>query len=162
MKWPWLEDFVQSYKVSKDNPEEELKELKERLSSVPVSLYGLMEEMRCVYEDADFHEIQSLAELHETESRLILLDDLVSHDEADEICQNLVMPYIVIYVNTAPLSDSFYHDIKTRLGDLIKPIKKDKSNARVLSNPECHHVAIVYERNNKTQYVEMIFGNEPL
>lgn len=158
-KYTNLNNIVQEYKVSRRGGARELKLLQERLKDVPVS-FARLEDQLHLY-SSGLTDTITCAELHEPGGRIFLLDDCLSHDEADDITMKMRLPYTRVIINTAPIFDKEKHFAyyRRRLGQLIIPAD-GHPNARVLSNPKINAVGVVFERGRKLEYVELIFRHE--
>jgi len=153
-----LNKIIQDYKVSKTGGVEELLELQKRLSDVPILLSKFEEGLKDI--DCELSDLTTRVEFYDPPMRIVLLDEFVEHEEADSITEKMVLPYPTIWINGEGVSDNFYENAKDDLAKfLVLPDKRDPT-ARVLSAPDCGAVAIVYERDKKLHYVEMILTKD--
>lgn len=150
-----LNNIIQHYNISRSGIPE-LQELQTRLSEVPVSLVQFRKYLKTSFHNCELSDLAMRAELIKPESRIFLLDDLVDHDEADELTERMVHPYVRISMSGNGISKRFHASTRNKLGKLILPDKRDQTS-RVLSRPDCPAVAIIYERENKIHYLEIGF-----
>lgn len=148
-----LNEIVQYYNISREGGVDELKSLQERLSNVPVDLSRFEDYLN--HHGADFSCLLTRAEIEDPDMRLFLLDDLTdTSEEADDITERMELPYIILYVNGDGISNDFYKKTKKLLGQLIRPDVKDETT-KVMHRPFSSGVAVIYERDEKLQYIEM-------
>ncbi len=163
-KYANLNEIVGYYKIWRNDSEKELKELKKRLSNVPVILEGFEEQLGI----GGFGDLDTRAEFYNPQTRIMLLDDLVSPDKADEITERMVIPYPIIYINGEGSSHNFHKNHRDNFR-LIVSDGRDKT-ARVFHNPYSRvsgSLAIIYkQKKTKTKrnihYIEMILTNDKL
>ena len=151
-----LTALVQEYIVSE---EKELRELKERLSDVPVSFSPFEEylkEHKCFLDDLNIR-----AKFFDPQMRILLLDDMFEFEEADEITEKMALPYPIITINGLSAFDNFYRTTKKKLGKLILPDESDET-AKVLHKPYSSASVILYERGDKMLYIEVHLNNNPI
>jgi hypothetical protein len=159
-KYTNLNNIVQEYKVSRKGGARELQELQKRLKDVPVSFARLEDQLHLFY-SSGLTDTITCAELHEPGGRIFLLDDCLSHDEADEITIRMRLPYARVIIDHSPILDKkvFTKYLGRRLGEFVIPAH-EHPNARVLSNPKINAIGVVFERGRKLDYVELIFRHE--
>ncbi|MFH1065105.1 MAG: hypothetical protein V1734_01205 [Nanoarchaeota archaeon] len=158
-KYTNLNNIIQEYKVSRKGGARELQELQNRLKDVPVS-FARLEDQLSLY-SSNLTDAITCAELCEPAGRIFLLDDCLSHDEADEITIRMRLPYARVNVDYSPILDKtgFTKHLGYRLGQLIIPAD-GHPNAKILSNPKINAAGVVFGRGKKLDYIELIFRHE--
>ncbi len=154
-----LNQIIQEYLISRRGGLQEFQDLQERLSNVPVSLVEFEKYLREDYSKIqfEFSNLITRAELYNPVSSMGFLNELVEQDEADNLTEKIVKPYPLLKIDSEPMSYHFHISTMKRLGELILPDKRDPTS-RVLSRRGVSAVAVVYERKNKVNYLEIILG----
>ncbi len=153
-KYTNLNQIIQKYTIEGIK---ELQELQKTLSDVPVLLDEFEKYLKWEYSvfQYELSDLTITAGFYNPEVKIYLLDELVNLDEADELTERMVLPYPRIIINSAPLGKDFCRITRKKLDKLILPDKRDPTS-RVLTSKNTGGVAVVYERENRIHYLEML------
>jgi hypothetical protein len=166
-----LNELMGYYKVWGKGAETELKQLKDYLSDVPVSLYEFEMAIRRYNPSAGQSPLLSnegyLRVMADTIDPQISVDflanEIITDDEQDgfdEFVSKMVLPFPRLYIRTDEISPKFYNQYNDKLGELITPLEKD--SCRILSAPDVGGICILFERDEKAHYIEIYLTKEKI
>jgi hypothetical protein len=157
-----LNELVQNYKISKSGGVEELKNLQEKISNVPINLNYFLKYLEETYFTNEFGLI-TLAEFYNPDVRLDNLIDLVDNEKADDLSGKINYPSPQIYINGDNIETNFYENTIEIFGRLISK-DSDKPSCEILSKNKFPVIGIIYgnHKDDKLDYLELILTKSNL